>query len=150
VIEKRFARNLPSGLVVSGQPDAIHPARHLILDLKSTKFVPKEPYPSHVWQLNCYRWLVGPMVEVYNLETVYLDMVRIQRLPVPLIEDEEVVAFLDERAQIAQAALEGSPLPDRLSIQDSWMCGSCPFADNCWPDGVPTPYQRKKVSNADK
>lgn len=145
LIERRYRRRLPSGFEVSGKPDVIVPTKHLIIDVKSSAWMPKKPWPSQVLQLNAYRWLVAPTHDVFNLEILYMDMKKAVRMPVELMSDAEVVAFLEERAAIVAHALNGGQLPEVLDITKSWMCKTCAFASECWPDGVPSDYQRKKA-----
>ena len=48
----------------------MYPEQSLILDFKTTKYLPKEPYATHSLQLNAYRWLLWPRYKVLNLEVV--------------------------------------------------------------------------------
>ena len=62
----RYSKTLPNGLLISGQPDLVYPEQALLLDYKTTKYLPKEPYATHALQLNAYRWLLWPQYRILN------------------------------------------------------------------------------------
>jgi hypothetical protein len=137
IVEQRFTVTLPSGVVISGQPDLIYPDQHLLLDFKTTKFIPKEPYAHHILQLNSYRYLVSATYEIWNLEVAYFDMSTSSRRPVPLMELSEVEALLVRQSTAVTEGLAGLQLPERMSDDGLWQCGYCPFTADCWPQGAP-------------
>ncbi len=138
---------LPSGVTISGQPDLIYPDQHLLLDFKTTKFIPKEPYGHHVLQLNAYRYLVFETFEIWNLEVAYFDMVGCSRLPVPLMDLSEIEAFLVRQSSAVTDGLDGVRLPERTGEDGWWQCGYCPFTAECWPEGRP---RKEKVRTGAK
>jgi len=71
LVEQRCFKTLPNGLLISGQPDLVYPEQALLLDYKTTRYLPKEPYATHALQLNAYRWLLWPRCRVLNLELVW-------------------------------------------------------------------------------
>jgi len=145
IVEQRFTTTLPGGVVISGQPDLIYPDQHLLLDFKTTRYLPKEPYPHHVWQLNAYRYLVAGTYDIWNLEVAYFDMSTCSRLPAPLLDLRQVEEVLSAQGEAVNAGLGGSSLPERTSESGQWQCGYCPFTADCWPEGAP-----KKVRSTAK
>ena len=136
LVEQRFFKTLPNGILISGQPDLVYPEQSLLLDYKTTKYLPKEPYATHALQLNAYRWLLWPRYKVFNLEVVYMDMTAVRRLPVALEELEHIEQFLAIMAQVITGGLDGQ-LPERMDENGRWQCNYCPFTADCWPEGVP-------------
>jgi hypothetical protein len=137
IVEERFAITLPSGVTISGQPDLIYPDQHLLLDFKTTRYIPKEPYAHHILQLNAYRYLVWGTYEIWNLEVAYFDMSSCRRLPVPLMDMGKVESFLVQQGSAVTEGLTGSQLPERTGEDGLWQCGYCPFTTDCWPQGAP-------------
>jgi hypothetical protein len=137
IVEQRFNRTLPCGIEISGQPDLIYPDQHLLLDFKTTRFLPKEPYSHHIWQLNAYRYLVSGSYDIWNLEVAYFDMSSCVRLSVPLLDLAEVEMVLERQSRAVTQGLSGLGLPERTGESGIWQCGYCPFTSECWPQGAP-------------
>lgn len=131
IAEQRFFRELPNGVVISGQPDLIYPAQYLLLDYKSTKRVPTKPYEGHTLQVNAYRWLVEQEIPILNLEIVYLDMTQVRRIPVELLENKPMLDILCNKAEQIQDGLDGFDV-DPVGESGRWQCPYCPFRNECW------------------
>jgi len=141
VVEQRFERTV-AGIALSGHPDVVYPQLRKLVDYKSTRRVPKgdAPYANHAIQVNLYRYLVAPQYEVDELEIVYLDMNRVKRVPVEVMTTRQLMGWLVPRLKVLKAALEGGKLPKRVASEGVWQCdGYCPFTDDCWPKGCPSP-----------
>jgi len=148
VVEQRFTVRLPCRVDISGQPDLIYPDQHLLVDFKTTRFIPKEPYPQHAWQLNAYRYLVAGTYAIWNLEVAYFDMSTCRRLPVPLLDLEQVEEALVSQSLAVTQALMGGPLPERTGENGLWQCGYCPFEGECWPEGTPKKVRPANTARA--
>jgi hypothetical protein len=112
ICERRFERQV-AGITISGQPDVIYPGKKKLVEYKSTRRVPKEdkPYANHAMQVNIYRWLVAPFYQIDSLEIVYLDMSKVKRVSVPVLESREVVPFVVSRAKVLKQASKAEGFP---------------------------------------
>lgn len=143
VAEHRFALET-CGVRWTGQPDEIVPERKLIVDYKTKHEAPTEPDPTHVAQLNLYRYLVThggidletgqpSYLEIDTLGIVYVTMSALRKVKVPVWSDEQTEAYLNPRLSALAEALAGGQWPlrgftpevDRLCID--W----CPVRSHC-------------------
>lgn len=116
--------------LIEGIVDYWDKERSLLLDYKSTTWVPKEPYESHVWQLRVYAWLLSERVERAVL--LYFDSVNQALFPVSLVSDEEVQRYLADHVRAYEQAMSGKKLPPVLGPdQARVMCARCPVRDLC-------------------
>lgn len=133
VSEQRFERELrlPTGRVVTitGQPDEIDPARRLLIDYKTVERPPRTPSPTHIAQLNLYRWLVAPSYPIDRLGIVYLTMRATRKVEVPIWPDGQVERYLYERAGGLAEAFAGGAWPELT--EDRWLCDYCPVLAAC-------------------
>ena len=143
IVEKRFTAVLPNGIEISGQPDLIYPDQHLLLDFKTTRYLPKEPYPHHQWQLNSDRYLVSGEYPIWNLEVAYFDMSTCSRMNVPLLDPKQVEDVLCAQGAAVTEGMKGEVLPERTGENGLWQCGYCPFTEQCWPEGTPKKVRTK-------
>lgn len=146
VVEQRFERFL-AGITLTGHPDVVYPSHRKLVDYKSTRRIPKEdePYANHGLQVNLYRYLVEPVYRIDALEIVYFDMSAVKRVKVQVMDHRALVAWLIPRIEKLKTAFQGGPLPEKADSESVWQCnGYCPFAELCWPEGVPTPAQLKR------
>jgi len=126
IAEQRLYKEI-DGVRLSGQPDLIVPQQKKIIDFKTTRRVPREPYSHHVQQVNLYRLLYDG--EIAQLEIVYLDMSRVARMSVPLLDLDD---WLHPRLHALRDALDGGPLPPVLTDEEeTWQCRYCPVATLC-------------------
>ena len=147
VVEQRFERFL-AGITLTGHPDVVYPRHRKLVDYKSTRRVPREdePYASHALQVNLYRYLVEPVYRIDDLEIVYFDMSEVKRVKVKPMDNRVLVAWLIPRIEKLKTGLQGGPLPERADSEGVWQCnGYCPFSELCWPEGVPTASELKRI-----
>lgn len=120
VRERRFAREI-DGVVITGQPDEIDPARGLMVDYKTRTAIPPGVPEHYVAQLNVYRWIVADgydlatgepvRLPVEQLGIVFITMRELTKRPVPVWDLAETEAWVRPRARAIHEALEGGPWP---------------------------------------
>ena len=121
--------------------------RFILQDWKTTDNLPKYgAYPSHVAQVNIYRWLLGLDPEKTTLEVHYFSMKGHKACPLresstrggrtsmsQYWSDEQVEAYLDDRLVKLKASLEsGIPMPYAMvTEEEKWECAYCPVRQEC-------------------
>lgn len=118
---------------VRGRADIIRPQAGYIEDFKSCKRVPKAntAYGNHSLQLNIYRWLFLPIMDLQNLRVIYFDMNETKRVSVELMPLEEVEAFIMEKAAAYIKAIETKTIPEGSYNSKKWKCKYCDVVDIC-------------------
>ena len=150
VTEKEFKR-IVAGIPLTGHPDVIYPRHRKLVDYKSTKRIPKngDPYGNHGMQVNLYRFLVAPRYRIDTLEIVYFDMSDVKRVPVEVMDTQDLMKWLVPRVTQLKTALSGGKLPPKAHSDGLWQCnGYCSFTSYCWPDGVPKRTRPAKKEEA--
>jgi hypothetical protein len=144
IVEQRFEAVI-DGITVTGQIDKIHPGNRRITDFKTKpedKAPPSRPQPDHVMQLNVYRWLVNygwPQdriaigddrawipgepagIGIDELELVYWTFGWVKRIAVPLLPEDQVLAYIRTGAA-AQTGSECPPVPPGMDPFRSTFC----------------------------
>lgn len=133
IIERVFTR-VVAGLKIVGQPDAIYPKLKLIRDWKKPKSFPRQAKLWHEQQLNIYRWLLAPEIEVDKLEVVYFGG-EPRRFAVPTWPMAQTDAWIKERASVLAPALRPDNGPDHLPPAEGGItpgfCLMCPVRGAC-------------------
>jgi hypothetical protein len=163
VYERRFEIRFPEYPVpFTGQVDKLDIIRRTITDFKTKKdkSIPRTPEYEHVYQLNCYRYLVkhgwpqrsfgfdpkstagtGPVrrfmhgtpagIEVETLQLVYFSMEKVQIFHAELIPDEEIEDYI--RSGLAEiTAAEVPAIPEDLNPYSHRLCTDwCPVNALC-------------------
>jgi hypothetical protein len=161
ILERRFELpiQLPGGSTfLTGKPDKVSLRHRKIVDFKSKadSKIPIEPDPDHVWQVNCYRYLVkhgypqrglvlrnGDRVireypegqpagiEIDKLEIVYFSMSSVRILPVVTLPEKEVEAYIYKGVQ--EVIQEKTPtIPEDLNPTRHPLCTTwCPVNEFC-------------------
>lgn len=150
IVEEEFGVEM-AGLWVIGHPDVVYPDQGLIVDYKSTTFVPKDGkhYGSHEAQLNCYRYLVEagyfcpkgkPRSEAYQrhieigrLVLAYFDMKRPKRVEVEVWPLEKTENYIKERVAAIAEAYQYDELPEPAC--EKWECDFCSVEEACKGQG---------------
>lgn len=124
VRERRFARRI-DGILITGQPDEIDPARRLMVDYKTKPYLPPDVPAEYVAQLNVYRWIVADGFDLHTgepvsyavdrLGIVFVTMRELTKRDVPVWSYEETAAWIRPRAAAIQRALDGGPWPERIT-----------------------------------
>lgn len=141
--ERRFGRKIDSH-VLTGKIDKIDLSQGLIQDTKTKETLPNtiEDMPGYVRQINCYRWIVqdgfdtqtGEIVQwdIQHLELVICTMSQTRRYPVPLIPDDQLIAWLAPRLHtLAQASPSRWPEQELNPMTSSLCLGWCAVRDHC-------------------
>ena len=124
---------------IHGRIDEYDPERRLLMDKKTTRHIPKEPYEHHVKQLLFYKVLMehsGYPVE--KAVVLYIDVnstdvaaypVDLQNYDMKAVEEEML-----EKAEKLRRALKSGILPPRKM---SWLCGYCVYFGWCFLNYMP-------------
>ena len=152
-IEEKIKR-VHRGIEIGGTFDSLltfqdteDSSRYVLQDWKTTDNLPKYgAYPSHVAQVNIYRWLLGLDPEKTTLEVHYFSMKGHKSCPLresstrggrtsvsQYWTDEQVEAYLDDRLVKLKASLDANiPMPYALVTEDEkWECQYCPVRQEC-------------------
>lgn len=157
IYERRFELRLNVGgdpVLVTGQIDKLDILGRRIEDFKTKtdSKIPKlrEPESTHVWQLNIYRYLVkhgwpqqpftldgvaykpGTPAEIAidELKLTYWSMQEPRMLAAPLLDEGEVLAFIQTRA--AAIVADCPPIPSHLDPYTDRLCMDwCPVRRHC-------------------
>lgn len=156
IYEQRFETRLRIGKTtykVTGQIDKLDIRRSAITDFKTKTDSKikrlKEPQADHVMQLNVYRWLVSTgwpqkrfeldgriyrpnepaNIVIDSLNLMYWSMETTKTMAAPIMELDEVAAWVEERVLGLQ---ELPPIPDDLDPNRSKLCTDwCAVRDEC-------------------
>jgi CRISPR/Cas system-associated exonuclease Cas4 (RecB family) len=140
VVEEEFSCKFRD-ITVVGHPDVIYPEQGLIVDYKSTAWVPKDGqvYGSHEEQLNCYRYLVmigkrastGQTLQcqIDRLVVAYFDMKRPRCVEIDVWPLERAENYIGERAERLSECFKYDSLPD-VEVE-KWECDYCRVAGQC-------------------
>lgn len=143
ICKTRFAREF-DGVVVTGEPDKLVPARRLLVDYKTKDKFPDQMPEDHVWQLNGYAAILqdgyelktGSPVhyEVSALGIVVVTMSGVKKYPVELKPLGVTLQYFQRRAEALAEALRGDSLPPRMTDNQgsSRFCSLwCPHLEDC-------------------
>ena len=163
IVEQRLYRTLDGlDVEISGQFDVMELNTGVLTDWKSTSWknlgylFSAGPRKEQIDQLNVYRWIAAPIVEVKKLQLGYICMEGVYcsgqeyQMPrklkgktiletkkiaeVPILPEKEVEEFIYSRAKILVESFGTGVLPPPGG--EAWLCnGFCPFkGEHC--DGV--------------
>lgn len=132
--ETTYRMDLGDGFSFAGTVD--HEDAEAIRDWKFTSYVPKEPRPDNVRQLQIYRQLAKAKVPP---EVCYIGTKDVQNFLLDLKDDDEDLDWALARAAVLKTALMGELAPEQLppegrDIQygrDKTACDYCPVREQC-------------------
>jgi CRISPR/Cas system-associated exonuclease Cas4 (RecB family) len=112
----------------------------LLIDKKSTRHIPREPYEHHIKQIEYYRLLCernGLPVEMAALVYINVDTAEIGIFPIKFITDlDEIERELMQKYDVVMKALKTGILPPRK--MRTWdpegnklICSYCPYYGIC-------------------
>jgi hypothetical protein len=144
ICETRFARYLDSGVLLTGKPDLYDPRRKLLIDFKTKQKLPESPPVEYVEQMCGYRLILadgyamdsGEHVnyEIESMGLVFLTMMEYVKMPVPIMDTDQVMDLFSTRAALVEGALRGGELPprDTSNPTKSTLCREwCPHYQVC-------------------
>lgn len=116
-----------------GTADKIVPSKGLIRDYKTTAMVPRgdTAYGHHAKQLNAYRWLWQPVLDLNVLRLQYIDMKRTKQIKVELEDLAEVERELIEKTRDYVLCVRTEVIPPGQPDSKNWECGYCDLKDVC-------------------
>lgn len=161
IVEQRLYREIKGlDIEISGQFDLLilqEPATLIDYKTVNSRQIPyllKEgARKDHITQLNVYKWIAKPIVEVKRLQIVYLAMeapyftggeFEVKRklkgqtvyeqkeiAEVPIMPEKEVEDFIYKKAEILQKAFTQGIVPEKIGDEGKWLCNFCPFVSEC-------------------
>jgi len=125
---------------VHGRVDEYDPSSKRIVDKKTTRRIPREPYEHHVKQLLFYKVLMernGFPVEKATLLYIDVNSTDVAAYPIDLsgIDMEDVEMEMLDKAEKLRRALKSGILPPRSM---SWLCHYCTYFSWCFLDYIPS------------
>jgi len=133
--------------VVSGRIDdlilVLENGELLLVEVKSTTYLPSEPKPEHVMQLQLYLHAIG----VRNGAVVYVEKNKLQLKAFPVAYDQKVAEKVVDRFRHLDAHLKHNTLPEPEGKQVkemNWLCNYCEYRDKCDADYAPIPEPKQK------
>jgi len=131
---------------IHGRIDEYDPERKLLVDKKTTRKIPREPYEHHVKQLLFYKVLMehnGYPVEKAAVLYIDVNSTDVVAYPVDLstgFDMEAVEKEMLEKAEKLRKALKSGILPPRSM---SWLCHyGCSFFSWCFLNYMPPVPER--------
>jgi len=108
----------------------------MIIDKKTCRSIPREPYPHHVKQVEMYGvMLTEKGYDVEKLGVIYIDVVSpdVKAYSWTPMFDPQLLKeeMLLKRDILLEALKTGVPPPRHVS----WECYYCPFANQCFSEG---------------
>jgi hypothetical protein len=125
LVEKTFAKTY-DGVIVTGTPDLIVLDQKLIRDWKVPTSLPSTYRPTHEQQLNLYRWLVAPEIDIDHLEVSYFGTRKVNTFRVPIWKDHELEEFVEMRIDTVKMT---PPPAEGKNLRG--YCISCPVKYWC-------------------
>jgi len=120
---------------VKGRVDEYDGKTKFLLEKKTTRKIPSQPYPHHINQLEMYKVLLeknGKPVEQAAIMYIQLRPFDVRVQPVELRPTEEVLKeMMDKKAKLEQALKHGF-IPEREGIESDWACAYCPYPAQCF------------------
>jgi len=130
---------------IHGRIDEYDPERKLLVDKKTTRRIPKEPYEHHAKQLLFYKVLMehnGYPVEKATVLYIDVNSTDVVAYPVDLSAGFDMEAVEKEmlgKADKLKKALKSGILPPRSM---SWLCHYCSFFSWCFLNYMPPVPER--------
>lgn len=112
------------GIKLVGHIDAYHPDENVVLELKTVRRVPKEPYRSHRFQAEIY----GAIVEASEIYIIYISRNDGDVKVFKTSWSENTLDFAVKRAKLLSDCLDKREPPMR---EPSHLCDFCPFKLEC-------------------
>jgi len=120
--------------LISGRIDDIILAkienRKVLIEVKSTKFLPKEPNENHIIQLQLYMHGTG----IHNGIVLYVQKNDLQTKWFNIKYSEQEIERIIGRFDILHKALSEDSIPEpeaRLDDNKAWMCKNCDYTEEC-------------------
>ncbi len=164
IVEKPVSKKF-KGVTIVGRPDEVIPARKLIRDYKTTRYVKNAnlPYGNHPQQTLMYRALLYPKIEIDTIELIYFDMARCVRWSLKKDKDQnqdrwdadKVNAWMEKQGTKLVKAWKTKVAPERELDDSHWMCKSyCEYRFICKTLAQKTPdgenLGRRKIEEGEK
>ena len=130
---------------IHGRIDEYDPERKLLVDKKTTRKIPREPYEHHIKQLLFYKVLMEHNgYPVKKAAVLYIDVnsTDVVAYPVDLsagFDMEAVEKEMLEKAGRLRRALKSGILPPRSM---SWLCHYCAYFSWCFLNYMPPVPER--------
>lgn len=105
-------------------------SKMVLVEVKSTKFLPKERKPEHEMQLQLYMKATG----VHNGLILYVQKDNLQTKTFEVKYSKKKGDAIIERFGVLHKALTGDKMPEAEAKQDdnkAWMCKYCGWAEEC-------------------
>ena len=104
--------------------------KQLLVEVKSTKFLPKEHKKEHEMQLQLYM----RALDVDNGIILYIQKDNLETKSFPIKHNKNVSENIIERFQVLHNSLINNQLPEaeaKKSEEDKWMCDYCNYKEEC-------------------
>jgi len=104
--------------------------KKILVEVKSTKFLPEKPYESHIMQLQLYLHATWNK----NGALLYIQKDNLKSKWFDIVYDEQLVHKIIERFRKLHESLIKNEVPDPEAKNDeniSWMCKNCNYFDEC-------------------
>ncbi|MBI2629870.1 Dna2/Cas4 domain-containing protein [Candidatus Pacearchaeota archaeon] len=104
--------------------------KQVLVEVKSTKFLPKEKKPEHKMQLQLYMRAIG----VNDGIILYIQKDNLETRSFEIKHNKKVSDKIIERFQVLHQFLTENKLPEaeaKLDSEKNWMCDYCSYAEEC-------------------
>jgi len=104
--------------------------KEVLVEVKSTKFLPKEAKPEHEIQLQLYMRATG----IDKGILLYIQKDNLQTAQFPVKHDKLISEKIIKRFEVLHKALVSGEMPEAEARQDAekkWMCSYCNYKEEC-------------------
>ena len=108
--------------------------KEFLVEVKSTKFLPKEPKKDNIMQLQFYMFAT----KIWNGLLVYIQKDNLQTKTFPILCRKETITRIMNRFENLHNSLANNQMPiaeAKMSDDTTWMCDYCPYRDECDQEG---------------
>ncbi len=123
-ITEKLVAERRDGVKLVGRCDAWHPDLDVVVEFKTCRKVPPEPYDDHVFQARIY----AELLRARNIFIVYVAREMPYDVKVFSVSPKHVLDKAFERAKILSRCLEKAEIPPR--DRGRW-CRYCPYSFEC-------------------
>jgi len=121
-----------------GHIDLYEPRQNIVVEIKTTSKIPREPYTEHVRQINTYAYLLGTMPTLYLIYIDRMGDIKVFNIP----RNYELWKDMIKRAYYLYYSIRDNKEPRR---EKNHLCEYCPFKDKClYPYSRHTTKKEKK------
>lgn len=122
------------GFIISGRIDDLIlikiENKKILVEVKSTKYLPEKPREAHIMQLQLYMHATG----LYNGALLYIQKDNLKSAWFDIDYNKELVDKIIERFRLLHQSLINGQIPEAEAKSNdnlNWMCKNCNYAEEC-------------------